>query len=712
MSASAAATSVANVLLPLREEVAVFPGPVALDGSPTWTLHDPTRNLFYRLGWPEFEILSRWNSGSLDRLVQRIQSETTLRIDGQDVEQFARFLNGFNLLQATSPQATADLLAKAERQRQTWWRWLLHNYLFIRIPLFRPDRFLTATYPFVNWLYSRAVAYAVLAVALLGLYLVARQWDVFLSTLVDLFTIRGAVWFGVTLICLKVVHELGHAYTAKRFGCRVPSMGVALMVLIPVLYTDVNEAWKLTARRQRLAIGLAGVTTELCFAAVAACAWGLLPNGPARSAAFLVATSTWVTTVMINLSPFMRYDGYFVLSDWLETPNLHARSFELARWRLREFLFGFGDDPPEHLPDRRRRFMIVFGFLTWAYRFALFLAIALVIYHFTIKILGVIMMAVEIGYFILWPIGREAKVWMSRRADLRLNANTVFTATAALALLILLIVPWRSTIEAPALAKSRVYTEVFVPDFGARVAEVAVRSGQPVDKGATLIRLTSPDLDYRLQRARSDIDVLQWQVGARGIDRDLLARSRVTEQEYEAALAAYRGLLEQQTRLNIVAPISGTAVDLAEALDTGTWLPAKARLLSIIDPSQMTVEAYIDESDLRRVRRGDSAFFMADADSRIAMPFRVAEVARTSTRVLTDPYLASVNGGPIPVRVLKQNELVPDRTIYRVTLTPVGTPAAFDHVLRGQVSIQGEAASLVMRGWRAMLAIIIRESGI
>ena len=123
----------------------------------------------------------------------------------------------------------------------------------MRIPLLRPDRFLTATYPYVKWLYSRGVAMTIAAIGLLGLYLVARQWDVFVGTFVDMFTIAGTVWFALTLSCLKAIHEFGHAYTAKRFGLRVPTVGVALLVMVPVLYTDVNKSWKLTGRRQRVA---------------------------------------------------------------------------------------------------------------------------------------------------------------------------------------------------------------------------------------------------------------------------------------------------------------------------------------------------------------------------------------------------------------------------------------------------------------------------
>ena len=707
----AAAPSRELPLPPLREEIAIFPAPAALDGSPGYTLHDPARNRFYRLGWPEFEILSRWNGATAPAVVDRVNAETTLAIESEDVDELRRFLFAYDLLRVTTAQGTAHLVSKARQLREGWGQWLLHNYLFMRIPLLRPDRFLSATSGYVEKLYSRTIALAVVLVGLIGLYGVARQWDVFLGTFVDMFTIEGAIWFAITLSGLKVIHELGHAYTAKRFGLRVPTMGVALLVMVPVLYTDVNESWKLTSRRQRLAIGIAGVTAELCCAAIAICAWGFLPNGPLRSAAFLVATSTWITTVLINLSPFMRYDGYYVLSDWLETPNLHARAFALARWWIRETLLGLGDEPPESFPIRRQRLLVVFAFLTWLYRLSLFLGIAAIIFHFAVKVVGVAMMAVEIGYFLVRPITAELLSWWRRRGDIRLGPRTGLTATGLAALLALLLVPWRSGVEAPALLKSQQHVDVFVPEFGARIATIAVAEGQAVDKGALMFRLVSPDLDYKLDHTRADLDMLEWQMAAKGLDKELLARSQVTASEYEATLSEYRGLRDESARLEVTAPITGKVVDLEEGLSPGMWVKAKSRLASVIDPADVTVEAYVDEADLARIAVGDAATFFAEADSRIAVPLRVREIARASSRLLPDPALASVYGGPITVRAQKPNELAPDRTLYRVTLAPTIEVVPQSRVLRGRVTLRGRAESIAARAWRAFDAIVVREAG-
>ena len=129
---------------------------------------------------------------------------------------------------------------------------------------------------------------------------------------------------------------------------------------------------------------------------------------------FILATATWLMTVVINLSPLMRFDGYFMLSDALNVPNLQTRAFVLARWKMREWLFAFGDDKPEHFEPWREKILIFYAFSTWIYRFFLFLGIALIVYHMFFKILGILLFLVEIFAFLLTPVFREMKEWFTR----------------------------------------------------------------------------------------------------------------------------------------------------------------------------------------------------------------------------------------------------------------------------------------------------------
>lgn len=712
MSATLAFAQRPAPLPALREEIQLHPGPAALDGSPTWTLHDPARNQFYRIGWREFEILSRWDAADAESLIERLERETVLEVEPDEIQEVARFLMVHSLIADHSPQGTRILLAKAQNYKHHWAMWLFKNYLFLRIPLLRPDRWLDQAYPYIAWVYTASFRRAVIAVALLAIYLVARSWDQFVDTFSYLFSLEGAVWFALALSAMKVVHELGHAFTAKRYGCRVPSMGLALIVMWPVLYTDVTESWKLASRRQRLAVGLAGVTAEMICAVFATLAWSFLPEGPLRSAAFILATSTWIATLLLNLSPFMRYDGYFVLSDWLEMPNLHMRAFAITRWWLRESLLKLGEPAPEDLPAGRRRFLIVFSFATWAYRVSLFLGIAAIVYHFAIKAVGIAMGAVELVYFLVRPVWMEAKALWKLRDKLHWGARPRLTVAAVAGLLLLLLLPWRSSVEAPALLKSADVETVFAPEDGARVTAVLTHDGAAVTKGATLVTLASPDLAYQLGQAKSDLALLEWQLSAQGVSPDLLAKSRVAEHEYEQALAAYRSLADESAKLQVKAPIAGRVVDLGETLRPGEWVAARERLLAVIEPDRAAIEAYVAESDLARIAPGTKATFYPEGGWGAPLAARVVRIERANTASLAEPYLASRFGGDIPVREQKQGEFVPETSVYRVTLAPAGPVAAPSRVLRGRVVLSGTAESLALRAWRRILAVAVRETGL
>src|SRR5262249_2899006 len=143
-----------------------------------------------------------------------------------------------------------------------------------------------------------------------------------------------------------------------------------------------------------------------------------------------------------NASPFMRFDGYFLLSDWLDMPNLHARAFALARWDLRERLFALGEAPPERFPRAREIGLIVFAWATWIYRLALFLGIAVLVYPFFVKAVGIGGFAVGIGWFVLLPLGSEVRAWRQRWPVIRARPRARRTAAVATAALALVVVPW------------------------------------------------------------------------------------------------------------------------------------------------------------------------------------------------------------------------------------------------------------------------------
>jgi putative peptide zinc metalloprotease protein len=690
----------------LRDDLSLHPGPAAPDGSPSWTIRDPIRNRYFRIGWQSFAVLSRWGA-SAPSVAQAVNAETTLELDAEDVREIAQFLMANQLTRPQGPADTRRLAAMAAAEKTSWFQWLLHHYLFFRIPLVRPDRILAAAAPWVAWLGGRAFRQATFGALVLGLGLIIRQWDLFTASLVDTLSPSGLLSYGLALCLVKIIHELAHALTAKRFGCRVPTMGVAFLVMWPVLYTDVNEAWTLPSRRQRLWVDAAGILAELSVAAWATLAWVFLPDGVARQGAFVLATLTWVSALAINLSPFMRFDGYFLLMDALEIPNLHPRAFAMARWQLRELLFGLGEPAPEEMTPRRRLALAAFAVAVWIYRLVLFLGIAALVYHFFIKAVGVLLFAVEIGWFVALPIWGEIRQWAQRRDVITAGRRWRIPAGLIGLGLALALIPWRTHVDAPAVLSAELVTPLFLP-AAARLDAVLVTNGQTVTKGDRLILGASPDIAFRQKAAGARRAAKTLELEAVRLDPFGRERLSALTEELSRLEAENAALEAEASRLVLTAPHDGVALDLLPDMRPGDWLSPRQPLGLVRANDHPQAIAYVTEEDLERIAVGDRASFTPQSPDHGGYRGTVTSIDRNPVRLLSEPSLAAIHGGAIPARPQGQ-ALIPQTTIYRVVVRLDGDAPAIK--LAGHASISGRGQSPLGRVARAALVILVREWG-
>jgi len=710
ISLQAPGTDKSFSLPPLRQDINLYPGPRKRDGSPTWSLHDPVNNRFFRIGWLEFELLSRWHTGDADTLLQQVNTGTTLHADMSHVMELLDFLKTSQLIQARGKQAINDLYDKAMTGRKHIASWLLQNYLFLRIPLVRPDRFLTRTLPYIRFVFTRGFALALVATTLLGIYLVMRQWDSFQQTFLYFFTLEGMLLFAVAMFIAKVIHELGHAYTAKRYGVRVPTMGIALLVLWPVLYTDTSEAWKLPGRRQRLAIAAAGMAAELALAGMATLLWSFLPDGPLRAAIFMIATTSWVITLFINLNPFLRFDGYYLLSDFLEVQNLQDRSFALGKWKLRQWILGINDPPPGDFNIRQHKLLITYAYSVWIYRFFLFLGIALLVYFFFFKVAGVFLMVTEVAWFIARPVYRELRVWYDMRDRISWNRNTISSVILILLLVFALVYPISTSVRVPAVLKYATYTQIHAPN-PARVEDVYVSKGDRVESGQRLITLKSPELDYNKEQAELRVTTLKEHMLRQSSHAELLETQQVIQQQLVEAMTELDGLRREQAQLQVTAPYSATVIQWDPDVHPGRWVNENLRLGLLVDESTAAIQGYVEEKDVGRLTVGHDGRFYPDNLDQEPIDVRLVSIDQVNASTLDEPYLASVYDGPIPVNRTESGELISDTSLFRLHLALQSTLSGVPQITRGTVMLDGEPESLLQWIWQFVSAVLVRESG-
>ncbi|MBF0422333.1 MAG: peptidase M50 [Magnetococcales bacterium] len=691
-------------LPPLRQDLRLLPGGTGPGGAPSWVLWDQPRNQFFRLGWPEFEMIARWSQGADPQdVVDRVNRETTLTMTEEHLMGLVHFLSIHGLTQPSGSDFSKRV------QHPGLWQQLLHHYLFFRIPLLRPEPLLRAILPVFNlathWLTLLVTASAFL----LGGYLTLRQWDGFIGSWTSLTTPVGMITLLATVMVTKLVHELGHALVATQLGCRVPAMGVAFLVMWPLLYTDTNETWRLTRKKDRFSVAMAGMAAESFLAIWALLAWALVDDGPWRGALFSLVAVTWTGTLLININPFMRFDGYFMLSDALDLPNLHERAFAMGKWFIRRLLLGLSHPPPEIWSPGMQFFLIVFAMAVWVYRFFLYLGIALLVYHMFFKLLGAFLMGVELYWFLLGPVIREWTWWLRNRHEVSAGYARLWMLATLLAGGVFFL-PWHSSITMPAVLRCSVHSSLYAP-VGGEIQSVTVALGQHIRAGEVLLRVGSPEIDWRVGQAQLEQRRYREELSLYG--PKFIANRLVAEQKLASAHSQVVGLLNQRRRLALRAPVSGVVTGLKDGLSSGLWVGKEDELLEIRQLGSERVIAYVAQQDRHLMVPGAQGGFYPDHASFPVMSVQWTDSDPFAVAKLEDLKLASVYGGPIEVERLERDTLRPIQPYFIIRFRPLDAkefpPVA--QTIPGTVVVHGDTDTLAGRVWKQIAALWVRETG-
>lgn len=700
-----------DVPLPrLRQDLGLYPAPRDVRGEKGWMLHDPLRNRYFRIGEQDFLLLSSWDKAETLQTLLEIVKQQNSAVAETDILELADFLSKAELV-SIEQGAVARLGASWKLRQQQWWKKLLHNYLFFKIPLIRPDAVLARLYPSLRFLLSRRFTQITLLTGMVGIFMVLRQWDIFIHTFMGFLNWQGAASFAVALAFVKILHEGGHAIACKHYGLRVPTIGVAFIVMWPVMYTDATEAWRLTSRKARITIAAAGMLTELTIACYATLLWVLLPDGVLRSAVFTLATTTWVMSVIVNLNPLMRFDGYYLFSDVVNIPNLQERGFELARNRLRHILFGLPLRHDSGLTQKHENIAIIWAYATWVYRFFLFLGIAFLVYKFFFKALGIFLFCVEIWWFLAAPIYRELKNWKTLWPAMAKQRQKGWLFAFFMGLLIVSL-PWESSFQIPAVMRTADFQR-FYPAEPARILSIAVKNGQLVKKGQVLFELDSPDLQADIAKAHAEVVSAQYERMRVMASQDTSSDRQIAEETLARADAALQGVMARQQRLSVVAPFDGIMSDIPVSLHSGLWR-AENQSLGLLAGSKggLVADAWVSEEYLRFVRVGEKVRFYPDELLVGAIDGVVAEVDALDSRTLPEPYIIGSKADGIPVRYDREGQAIPEYAVYRVRIILQaelkGVPF---RVVRGHVRLSGDSRSLLGRSARYVMGVFRRESG-
>jgi putative peptide zinc metalloprotease protein len=567
-----------------------------------------------------------------------------------DVVRLLGQLHAADALICDVPPDTRELFRRFQRQQRQTWRQRLWTPLAIRIPLFDPDSFLERTAFLVRPLFGRLGALIWLSVVTAGLVLAGLNWSALSENVIDRILAPQnllLLWFVYPIV--KAIHELGHAYATKIYGGEVHEVGVMFLVFVPVPYVDASAASSFPDKRQRIVVGAIGIGVEMLLAAVALFVFANATVGPVHAVAYNVILIGGVSTVLFNGNPLLRFDGYYVLADAIELPNLGQRSLRYLGYLVERYAFGSREASFPETDRRARAWFVLYGITSFFYR--LFISIAIMIsLGSRFFIIGVLLLMWAGVTQLIVPVGKSLS-FLSSSPRLQRNRHRAIAVTAlavGLTSLFFFVMPFplRTVAEGITWPSERSQIRAGTDGF---IERLLVANGSQVEAGRPLIKAYDPFLDAR-------VAVLEAQL--RGLRRQYTATRAVDQAEAAVLLEEAKGVKsdlerarERQRELVINSPRAGMFVVPVEEDMPGRFVKKGQLVGFVIDASdRLTARTMVDQNNIAlvRVRSRGVDVFPVNWEGRPATASIVREVPE-GLRALPTPALGTMGGGSISI---------------------------------------------------------------
>ncbi|HET6574472.1 MAG TPA: biotin/lipoyl-binding protein [Fimbriiglobus sp.] len=411
------------------------------EGKVYHVVKDPICLRYYRFNKQEYFVFSLFDGKhNMEDVRKRFEDEfKPHRLEFQDLESFARQLVTAGLVQHEAGGAGKHLFQRRAKQRRTRRIAAFTNILYWKIPVFDPDRILTWMYGYLWWIFTWPCFLAAVGLMLAAAFHVLVHFQAFYDKMPryqEFFAFHTVLYMWLSLGVVKVIHEFGHGLSCKAFKGECHEMGVLLMCLSPALYCNVTDAWTVADKWKRIIISFAGIYVELVIAAIATFVWWYTPHLPTiNSIAMCLMVLCSVSTVMFNANPLMRFDGYYMMADWLEIPNLRDRSNKYLTHQFQEKCLGIEVQPEPYMAPSRRALFVTYAVTSYVYRWTITFSIIWMLSNFLgpqLKILSQMLAFVALASMFIWPIYRMAKNIHQRGRLPDMKAKRVY-ATAAVA---------------------------------------------------------------------------------------------------------------------------------------------------------------------------------------------------------------------------------------------------------------------------------------
>ena len=699
---SGSLTSSSSRPLRLRMRADVSANLQVYQGREYWVIKDPISLKYFRFEEEEYFILNMLNGKlSADQIKRRFEHRfAPQKLTLREFYQFVGQLYRSSLLVSDSPGQGVELSKRDSKNKFEKFKGVFTNVLAIKFRGFDPNSILNVLDKSFSWFFTWPAFCAVLLLATSALGLLTTHFEVFQAKLPkfqEFFATSNWLLLFLVMSVTKVIHEFGHGMACKRAGGECHEMGVMLLVMTPCLYCNVSDSWMLRSKWKRAFIAAAGMYFELIIASLAVFVWWYSEPGIINQLALNTVFICSVSTLLFNANPLMRYDGYYILSDLMEVPNLRQKASTVLNRTLSNWCLGIKGAEDPFLPTKRKWLFILYSLAAVAYRWLIMFAIFWVLYQmlepYGYKIIGQLIAMTALWGLVGMPLVKLYKYFaVPGRMQSVKSSRLVLTSVAATAMLIgILMIPLPHYVRCNFYVQPEVAENVFVEVPGT-LAEIHVRPNQTVRAGEPIATLVSQDLDYLLdtmERETWDAKI-SYETAEKLADQDStqIAAAKAAYASYVASASKYNQRLKDLDRLVISSKTGGVLISPAvvkkpdsnsgelaswhgvplATKNQGAFMEQRTLLGQVVpDDSKMEAVLAIEQEDIEFVQVDQNVQLWVDQLANVTLTAKTNQISPVKMESVPKS-LSNRFGGRIFTTQGANGEDVPENTTYQVSV--------------------------------------------
>lgn len=639
-------------------------------GLHTYVIEDTGKGRFFHVGLPEYQFIQSFDGKTTfaQALARNAATQGEDALTEQQGDQLLRWLVDNDLLESASSgqgQRRHDHHAEREAKKPVK---ILSKIFFFKIPLGCPDRLVAVAEKRFGWIFGLTGLLLWMGLLVYTATRAAPHWDRFVARTGEVIAPVGWWMMALGYAVLKVLHELGHGIATKRFGGAVPEWGVQMLVFItPLAYVDASASTRFPSKWQRILVSAAGMYVESAIACLCLLGWVATDPGWLNTTLHGAVIAATLVTVLFNLNPLMRFDGYYILSDLLGIPNLGTKGQQWLAWAGKRYLLGMKVLP---LPAPARLHPVavpLYGILAGIWRILVWIGITILVsllFHGAGLFLAMLSVLAAVGTAGYQFVRFLLKSGAGPSLPGALTRLGLLFGVIAAALFFIRVNP-----TGKALAVVEFEGEERVrAGMKALVTRVLVGEGDLVAVGDPLANLSNPDEESA--RDQLALELALAQARARGYYQagELAA--------HQAELEVIGGLgkkLEESNRYLagaiVTAPVSGRVVARHLPSLPGKWVEVGDEIVTIAAGSEKELLLSIRQEDIENVAG------LLGRELRVRLRGRPGEwvgkldrIESRATTLVPHPALIANHGGPLAIQARsdpsgggRENELASQR---------------------------------------------------